>query len=796
MSNNDENDSSASSTSTQWPSAPSSPDSQSQEDVSTMQKLLDQALHDPFSSHPDTTAHLKSNIKIYCQKAAKKIHSADVLLVVTGAGFSADSGLATYIDVADIDAYRTKGWQYRDLCKPPTFSTFVNNEEEEEEEEEDDDDVDNIQHDAGDTRVVEPSNFAHKTGEEVRDNGENNATGEVSDVQLKHPPHNDEKRMDIDEGSDDHDEDMMFTFCQQPEALPFPNEDSIRHPQFFYGFWGQCCNDYRRVKQHEGYDILAQWGKEKNQDSNEVAQEIRNITQMLEQGAIQRDSDSSDDSESFQLKEGDEDEPYYVSPTQRAGAFFVFTSNVDAHSYDVFPSHEIRECHGNVELWQCHNFACGTNDTTLEDRGSLGEIEGTEMKESQQQKCDGYENKQRTQKWQRRLWRLPMDHQFVVDCNTMQAPRSKAAKVTTKSANEPKLSSSPPVSPASKRRKSAISVQDDHDDTCVDFDSKLAACADHDEIDDTANALGGIMNYTLHNHLEKEVAEGGSQDSSDNINDESNRSTSEPAHVGDVHGKPRLFPLRHMHTPQTDTETETQAHDYFLQMTADGNWPSCPRCKGPARPAVLMFNDMDWVYNSKQEGRWQRWCESLLKLCKRRCREGLTGGEQLDSDSASTVSDTNISEKGWEDVSDSESPGPSTEHTMGETAKFASAAQTKETIDEKAAQASTELPNSDSDQQNNPSLLTNQPSSSPLKVAILEIGCGYNVPTCRVIAERLVCELTLRGGDATLIRINPSHPESDDHSCEDFVISIMEKGLVALKMIDEYYTELKAEASD
>ena len=133
---------------------------------------------------------------------------------------------------------------------------------------------------------------------------------------------------------------------------------------------------------------------------------------------------------------------------------------------------------------------------------------------------------------------------------------------------------------------------------------------------------------------------------------------------------------------------------------------------------------------------------------------------------------------------------------MDETVKFASATLPKEIIDETAAQASTELPNSDSDQQNNPSLLTNRTSSSPLKVAILEIGCGYNVPTCRVIAERLVCELTLRGGDATLIRINPSHPESDDHSCEDFVISIMEKGLVALKMIDEYYTELKVESSD
>ena len=42
------------------------------------------------------------------------------------------------------------------------------------------------------------------------------------------------------------------------------------------------------------------------------------------------------------------------------GAFYVFTSNVDAHSFDAFRSCEVRECHGNTELWQCAkpcNFA-------------------------------------------------------------------------------------------------------------------------------------------------------------------------------------------------------------------------------------------------------------------------------------------------------------------------------------------------------------------------------------------------------------------------------------------------------
>ena len=56
------------------------------------------------------------------------------------------------------------------------------------------------------------------------------------------------------------------------------------------------------------------------------------------------------------------------------------------------------------------------------------------------------------------------------------------------------------------------------------------------------------------------------------------------------------------------------------------------------------------------------------------------------------------------------------------------------------------------------------------------------------MSERLACELSQRGGDPTLVRINPLHPESDDPDTEEFLISIKEEGLVALKEIDEYYT--------
>eukprot|EP00746_Dinoflagellata_sp_MGD_P022734 gnl/MRDRNA2_/MRDRNA2_153224_c0_seq1.p1 gnl/MRDRNA2_/MRDRNA2_153224_c0~~gnl/MRDRNA2_/MRDRNA2_153224_c0_seq1.p1 ORF type:complete len:337 (+),score=50.94 gnl/MRDRNA2_/MRDRNA2_153224_c0_seq1:142-1011(+) len=72
------------------------------------------------------------------------------------------------------------------------------------------------------------------------------------------------------------------------------------------------------------------------------------------------------------------DEPYSVESD--AGAFFVFTSNVDAHSFDAFEAAEVRECHGNTELWQCARPCSST------------------------------------------IWRAPLDFAFEVDMDEMLAP--------------------------------------------------------------------------------------------------------------------------------------------------------------------------------------------------------------------------------------------------------------------------------------------------------------------------------------------------------------------------------------
>ncbi|TYZ58577.1 hypothetical protein PybrP1_009957 [[Pythium] brassicae (nom. inval.)] len=50
--------------------------------------------------------------------AAEKIAAADFLLVAAGAGFSADSGLPVYNDIASVAAYEALGVDYQDLCDP------------------------------------------------------------------------------------------------------------------------------------------------------------------------------------------------------------------------------------------------------------------------------------------------------------------------------------------------------------------------------------------------------------------------------------------------------------------------------------------------------------------------------------------------------------------------------------------------------------------------------------------------------------------------------------------------------
>ncbi|KAL7506802.1 hypothetical protein ACHAXN_004043 [Cyclotella atomus] len=624
--------SSASSTSTQWPSQSSNCSNPSNNDEQTLhfQEILNRALdRDNTEYAHDTMNDTNVDMNEAIQKAARLLHSAEVLLLVTGAGFSADSGLATYVDVADIDAYRERGWRYRDLCRP----------------------------------------FILKDGTDVEHVNED-------DIHSKSGVHSN-KPQDAAGGEDEDD--------YQP--LPFFHEENeMRHPQYFYGFWGQCINDYRKVAPHEGYDIIARWGRDKNQSTqsesepSDVAQRIRTITQKL--GGTNLKS------------AGSSQEPYYVSPTERAGAFFFFTSNVDAHSYDVFQSHEIRECHGNTEVWQCRNFACGTNES-----GTLGLDD-----ESSVEELGGGGN---TQNWERRLWRLPLDHVFEIDAATMSAPPTKMNDTTIQETQQNKQENLP------RKRKSESVICN------LDGDTEE------------------VLDY-LQNHF----------DAAEN--------PTAPAHIGDVHGKKRVTHLKSMMHPMPSEEP-----DHYLPIPPSDNWPRCPRCNELGRPAVLMFDDLDWVYNSMQEKRWQRWYRAVLKLCKSRASGDHNEDESYDSEFTSV---NDVSNEGWENVSE--------EDEFPDCKPSASELNPPEPLKSDLSPTITHAP------------------KDPLKVLILEIGCGYNVPTCRMISETLVQHLTERGGDPNLVRINPTHPEADNDEIEDRFIGIGERGLRVLKEIDAVYRQL------
>ncbi|CAJ1962903.1 unnamed protein product [Cylindrotheca closterium] len=70
----------------------------------------------------DTISDRQSNLdqqvnKLLIDQAAQLIEAADILLIATGAGFSADSGLPTYSDVAQNPIYQALGIDYGDLCR-------------------------------------------------------------------------------------------------------------------------------------------------------------------------------------------------------------------------------------------------------------------------------------------------------------------------------------------------------------------------------------------------------------------------------------------------------------------------------------------------------------------------------------------------------------------------------------------------------------------------------------------------------------------------------------------------------
>jgi len=135
----------------------------------------------------------------------------------------------------------------------------------------------------------------------------------------------------------------------------------------FYGFWGACFNDFRCTKPHHGYTILTKW-RSKFFAGTPLAASLQ---ERLKAGPLAEEAHACDRPY----------EPYKVE--DQAGAFYVCTSNIDAHIYDHFHACEVRECHGNTEFWQCSDVCC------------------------------------------ERIWRAPTDYMFKVKSRTLMAADPK-----------------------------------------------------------------------------------------------------------------------------------------------------------------------------------------------------------------------------------------------------------------------------------------------------------------------------------------------------------------------------------
>jgi hypothetical protein len=66
----------------------------------------------------EQAAALRASFADDCKRAAAAIKSAHILILHTGAGFSADSGLKVYKDVADVEPYRQRGLTYAEIATP------------------------------------------------------------------------------------------------------------------------------------------------------------------------------------------------------------------------------------------------------------------------------------------------------------------------------------------------------------------------------------------------------------------------------------------------------------------------------------------------------------------------------------------------------------------------------------------------------------------------------------------------------------------------------------------------------
>jgi len=401
-------------------------------------------------------------------------------------------------------------------------------------------------------------------------------------------------------------------------------------------------------------------------------------------------------------------EPYKVEGT--AGAFYVFTSNVDAHSFDVFEANEIRECHGNVEIWQC------PNKCKFLRRDGDGDSKMSSL-----------------------LWRIPLNHEFVVDKNTMLAVPFVDEKTMTMPSDERGIKRIKKDNTKEGEEKGDVKAHIGHTFGSTRRQHLLKNMPNN--VDLSSLWIAEASNVATTKHPIVSQPSSTSDNSSCNLV-ASGTTTSQPP-SSDKNDNVIPPPPSNSDNPSLPTATIQPPHPPAPSPKLKSTYPKCPLCQQLARPAILMFGDNAWIDNAAQAQRWTTWKKALYDLTRHYCQQRCQ-----DSDTFHNTTTT---------------AGPAAAVTDDDDATSGAA--------------------------------TNDATSTslPLKTCILEVGCGVNVATCRVTSEKLVDDLVALGGDVTLVRINPDYPLTmfEDDEIGARTISIMAKGLESLKAIDHILEQFK-----
>lgn len=120
-------------------------------------------------------------------------------------------------------------------------------------------------------------------------------------------------------------------------------------PDMYWGFWGNCYDDYHNSVLHHGYDILKEWNENIFQKKDHVKEELGKYITNIWKEKIDKN-----------IRHYNKLYYYYKEDYQSfSSPLFLLTSNVDHHFFNYgFDSKLIYEIHGNCDYIQCANEKC------------------------------------------------------------------------------------------------------------------------------------------------------------------------------------------------------------------------------------------------------------------------------------------------------------------------------------------------------------------------------------------------------------------------------------------------------